>query len=378
MQIRILKVLLLFMLFNCGTVFSQNITIKGKVLDAETNQPVEFANIGIVGSFMGTASDFNGGFELSISEEFSSYTVRISAVGYQPKEVIVGDLVDEGGVDVKLIQQSYGIDQVEVMAESKRLYGILKTAANMISDNYAQAYASNVYFSQTINETEKSEMALNYTDAAGYGDRSFNNAYQKRDFEVKEVRRNFEQKPIKKGMLRADDVLDFDIVRVRGNVLDADVVDQFDLELVKNDSSPKDSVWIIKYSLSKPDFAATGDEQVISYKGVVYVSSVDYAILRNELEVVSKGYHHAGRASGLASDNGEYSYKVNTNYRKAIDNKYALSKIEYSGSGSKKIDMIWVSYDYSSKIDNQIEGRTYYTTHPTDDSFWNRFALPKE
>ncbi|MBS2100512.1 carboxypeptidase-like regulatory domain-containing protein [Carboxylicivirga linearis] len=378
MQIRILKVVLLFMLFVSGTVFSQNITIKGKVLDAETNQPVEFANIGIVGSFMGTASDFNGGFELTISEEFRSYPVRISAVGYQPKELRVGDLIDEIGVNVKLIQQSYGIDQVEVMAESKRLYGILKTAANMISDNYMQAYASNVYFSQTVSKSQKTEVALDYADASGYGDRSYNNAYQKRDYKVKEVRRNFEQKPLKKGMLRADDVLEFDIVRVRGNVLDADVVDQFDLELVKNDSSPKDSVWVIKYSLSKPDFAATGDEQVISYIGVVYISSVDYAILRNELEVVSKGYHHAGRASGLVSSSGEYSYKVNTSYRKAIDNKYALSKIEYSGSGSTTIDMIWVNYDYRSEMDTQIKGRSYYTTQQTDDSFWNRFTLPKE
>jgi len=373
-----LKVLLLLMIFISGTVFSQNITIKGKVLDAETNQPVEFANVGIVGSFMGTASDFNGGFELTISEEFSSYTVRISAVGYQSKEVKVADLVDKIGVDVKLIQQSYGIDQVEVMAESKRLYGILKTAANMISDNYTGTYSSNVYFVQTVNENQKSEIALNYTDAAGYGDRSFNNAYQYRDFKVREVRRNFEQKPIKKGMLRADDILEFDIVRVRGNVLDADLVDQFDLELIQKDSSPKDSVWVIKYSLSKPDFAATGDERVVSYKGVVYVSSVDYAILRNELEVVSEGYHQAGRASGIVSGNGEYSYKVKTSYRKAIDDKYALSKIEYSGSGSKTIDMVWVNYDYSSEIDTQINGRTYYSTRQTDDNYWNRFTLPKE
>nr|WP_319399451.1 carboxypeptidase-like regulatory domain-containing protein [uncultured Carboxylicivirga sp.] len=379
MQIRISKAILLLFLIIGGTSFAQNVTLKGKVLDAETNQPVEFANIGVVGSFMGTATDFNGGFELTISEEFKNYAVRISAVGYQPKELRVEDLVSETGVDVKLVQQSYGIDQVEVKAESKRLYGIIKTASNMIPDNYSKAYGSTVYYMQTINGKNTTETALKYLDASGYGDRSYNDGYKNRKFEVGEVRRNFNQKPLLNGMLYADDVLEFDVVRTRGNVLDVDVVDLFELELLQENNEKNDSVWIIKYKLDKPDFAATGDEQVLSYQGVIYISSVDYAVLRNELEVTSKGYHHAGRSSGLVSGDGNYTYKVISNYRKAIDGKYALSKIEYSGSSkSNSIVMTWINYDFKTTAEVEVKGRDYYTAISSDDGFWKRFTLPKE
>nr|WP_321451019.1 carboxypeptidase-like regulatory domain-containing protein [uncultured Carboxylicivirga sp.] len=379
MQIQISKAILLLFLIIGGTGFAQNVTLKGKVLDAETNQPVEFANIGVVGSFMGTATDFNGGFELTISEEFKNYAVRISAVGYQPKELRVEDLVSVTGVDVKLVQQSYGIDQVEVKAESKRLYGIIKTASNMIPDNYSKAYGSTVYYMQTINGKNTTETALKYLDASGYGDRSYNDGYKNRKFEVGEVRRNFNQKPLLNGMLYADDVLEFDIVRIRGNVLDVDVVDLFELELLQENNEKNDSVWVIKYKLDKPNFASTGDEQVFYYQGVIYISSVDYAVLRNELEVTSSGYHHAGRSSGLVGGDGNYTYKVISNYRKAIDGKYALSKIEYSGSSkSNSIVMTWINYDFKTTAEVEVKGRDYYTAISSDDGFWKRFTLPKE
>nr|WP_321411659.1 carboxypeptidase-like regulatory domain-containing protein [uncultured Carboxylicivirga sp.] len=377
MQIRISKAVVLLLMFISGSAFAQNMTLKGVVIDAETNKPVEFANLGVVGSFMGTATDFNGLFELTISEEYKNYTVRISAVGYLPKELKAYELMSLQGVKVKMIQQSYGIDQVEVKAESKRLYGIIKTAANMISDNYEEAYSSRVYFSQLVNENQKTEMALKYFDEKGYGDRSFSNAYENRGYEVQEVRRNFEQKPIVKGMLRTDDLLEFDIVRVRGNVLDISVVDKFDLELVEQENQNTDSIWVIKYTLNKPAFDATGDEQVIDYKGVIYISSKDYAVIRNELEVKSKGYHYAGRSSGLVSENQNYEYKVVTSYRKTSNNKYALSKIEYSGTGSEKLKMDWVSYDYTSGSKQGVD-RTYYSTSQTNEDFWMRFEIPKK
>lgn len=377
MQIQFIKTINLLLLFVSCSAFAQNITLKGKVLDAETNRPVEFANLGIMGSFSGTASDFNGDFELKISEEYKGYTVRVSAVGYRAKEVLVDDLVSGNGVLVKLLPQNYGIDQVEVMAESKRLYGILKAACNLIDDNYMQAYQAKVYFSQIVDGEAQTEMALNFFDKNGYGNRSFSNALESRGYCIGEVRRNFDQKPVFKGLIRTDDVLEFDIVKVRGNVLDVAGVDRFNLELVDEVVYNNDSAWVIGYKLDKPRFAETGDENVISYSGLIYVSMTDNAILRNELEVVSKGYHIAGRSSALDGGSGNYSYRVNSNYRKALNDKYALSKIEYIGKGEESIEMIWVVYDYDSLKANASLDRQYYSFKKEKPDFWNRFILPE-
>ena len=114
------------------TAFSQNIEIKGRIIDAETNNPVEFANIGVVGVYAGTASDFNGNFNLEISKDFIGSDVIISAVGYRSKEISIIEMQEYEGRVIKLFPHTYGIEQVEVTADSKRLYGILKTASTVL------------------------------------------------------------------------------------------------------------------------------------------------------------------------------------------------------------------------------------------------------
>ena len=58
------------------------IRVKGVVLDETTRQPIAFANIGIIGTAAGAASDMDGLFELIVSEKLATYMMRVSAVGY--------------------------------------------------------------------------------------------------------------------------------------------------------------------------------------------------------------------------------------------------------------------------------------------------------
>ena len=58
------------------------IRVKGIVLDETTRQPIAFANIGIIGTAAGAASDMDGWFELIVSEKLATYMMRVSAGGY--------------------------------------------------------------------------------------------------------------------------------------------------------------------------------------------------------------------------------------------------------------------------------------------------------
>ena len=49
------------------------IRVKGVVLDETTRQPIAFANIGIIGTAAGAASDMDGLFELIVSEKLATY-----------------------------------------------------------------------------------------------------------------------------------------------------------------------------------------------------------------------------------------------------------------------------------------------------------------
>ncbi len=92
--------LLLFLLSLQGYVFAQEeVTLKGKLLDEQSGEPVVGASVFIKGTKFGTQTDLDGNYEIKTTASLP-FTVIVSYVGYQSKEVEVYD-VDEP-LDVKL------------------------------------------------------------------------------------------------------------------------------------------------------------------------------------------------------------------------------------------------------------------------------------
>lgn len=74
MNKKILSLIILF-LGVFSVMQAQNdgkIRVKGVVLDETTRQPIAFANIGIIGTAAGAASDMDGLFELIVSEKIGN------------------------------------------------------------------------------------------------------------------------------------------------------------------------------------------------------------------------------------------------------------------------------------------------------------------
>lgn len=57
--------------------------IKGKIIDKNTQKPIEYANIGILGKSIGTISNSDGKFILKIPPEYINDTIGISCIGYK-------------------------------------------------------------------------------------------------------------------------------------------------------------------------------------------------------------------------------------------------------------------------------------------------------
>ncbi len=77
-KINLLFILLIFTF----KLFAQNSSLKGTVLDAVTNDPLPGANIVLVGTSIGAASDAEGNFIIR-NIPVGSYTIRASYVGYK-------------------------------------------------------------------------------------------------------------------------------------------------------------------------------------------------------------------------------------------------------------------------------------------------------
>src|SRR5690606_28546135 len=84
------SLILLLLLMWTGAAGQQ--VLKGRVIDAESKKTLIFANILVKGTSIGTATDSNGNFELTVSSP-DSIILEFSSVGYNNLELNL-DTVD--------------------------------------------------------------------------------------------------------------------------------------------------------------------------------------------------------------------------------------------------------------------------------------------
>lgn len=97
--------------------------VSGKVTDAETGDPIPFANVLLVGTEAGAATDFEGYF--SITTDATADSIRASYVGYEPllKPLQRGE---EQTVNFQLLPTAYGLSEFVFQAGENPAYPIMR------------------------------------------------------------------------------------------------------------------------------------------------------------------------------------------------------------------------------------------------------------
>ncbi len=123
--------IILPLLFCIGTsLFGQ--TIKGKVVDENTGQPLEYASIGIVNTQCGTITNEKGEFTFTAKEIKDTNTVRFSMIGYEAQSFNIKKLIDTENI-IKLKQKSVEIAEVIVKPGGKpRIVGTTNRSMHRI------------------------------------------------------------------------------------------------------------------------------------------------------------------------------------------------------------------------------------------------------
>jgi len=132
---------------------AQNLTqsIRGKIIDSESSQPLPGANIVVLDSdiFLGTSSDKDGLFYIE-NVPIGRHTLKITYIGYKdlviPK-ILVGS-AKEIVLDLKLTESLVSIDEVVVSAKQEK-----RTSINNMTTVSAKSF--------TIEETKRYPASLN-------------------------------------------------------------------------------------------------------------------------------------------------------------------------------------------------------------------------
>lgn len=106
----------MIMLLSGSTALFAQGTISGKVLDAESGEPLIGARVIAVGTDRGAATDLSGGFSFSVDP--GTYTVQISYISYEDQmieaKVATGGITDLGQVDMG--STAIGLEEVNIIA----------------------------------------------------------------------------------------------------------------------------------------------------------------------------------------------------------------------------------------------------------------------
>ena len=119
-------VLILTLVFN-ASLFAQSYT--GQAFDEKTKQPLSYVSIGIMGKSIGTISDANGVFHISIDGKYTNDSISIFLLGYKSINYKCADFIAKNKVSDKYFLKEVAYNLSEVVVTPKNL--VSETVGNV-------------------------------------------------------------------------------------------------------------------------------------------------------------------------------------------------------------------------------------------------------
>ena len=157
--------------YNLFAQFENNTpSIKGVVLDAESNEPLVGASVVLTESNKGVIANVNGSFRIS-NLVSKNYKIAVSYIGYEERNLKVK--VNNGEYDlgiIKLQPSSLGLNEVEVIADIAK-ERLTPVAATTISATYIEQNLGNQEYPEILRNTPSVYVTK---EGGGFGDSRIN------------------------------------------------------------------------------------------------------------------------------------------------------------------------------------------------------------
>ncbi|UBZ08764.1 erythromycin esterase family protein [Salegentibacter mishustinae] len=367
------------------------ITLKGQLLNIETNEPVAFANVILKEQEIYRVADENGFFELTVNNRmFNSAVAIISSMGFEDKSIRLDRLKD------KTYLQSSFESLNEVVVTAHLTPGtVLKNAVKRKYENHTEeAFNYYRYSNAIINQNDVTKLNLDLI-TKNY-DSGFSSEYRTTK-EVDQIRWN---KNLLEDKVKYTNQIYFnreDAIRY-SNILHKRKYKKFDLEFVSSGLEENKGLYIIAFKTDRNRWNYTNRGYPTEYSGKVYINKESFAIIKVEenwkthlkAEEVEKYYKDKRKYNGelsLIIKEENFSY-----YNKRYDGKYYPSryfKRNYKEAALKNgetlnsvFEVDSFLYDYEFKDVKEIEYEYYGKEKMTvlsrvesNSEFWKSFEI---
>jgi hypothetical protein len=111
------RFLLGFLLIFTGLAYGQNFTIKGKVVDSASREPLLSASVFCQNTTQGTATNKEGEFSLSLKP--GGYDLIITYTGYKAKLIPISHQSDNLDLQIEMVKEEKSIEEVVIRSSAE-------------------------------------------------------------------------------------------------------------------------------------------------------------------------------------------------------------------------------------------------------------------
>ena len=369
---------IIFLLF-CQAAVCQQL-IEGKIVDAETGQPIPFASIGVVGTSKGTSSNLSGQFTLTIT---GSASLKITCVGYESKEINSTSNV----LLIQLTPSTTQLSQVVIFNKPVNAEKIAYKAFANIRKNYSDKPFLQKFFYRHYCKDDSVYGRLIEAFVDVWKEKGYRSLQHKagddEQIRVTQIRRSLDNTKMAQGHepISLKNILQADVVGYQTAQKSEHVSFYTDVSNLKTDfenyffdfkgitTYDGEDVYQINYTYKKDSALTTSGRHLVltEINGSLYITTHTNAIVKTE-EVKKYGANHI---------------RTSTYYRKYNDRYYPYHLVRDGANPhaahSFHIDLTSVEIQTNSfeKFVGHEQGQEELLKIPYDSTFWNNNAILK-
>ncbi|MEN7547981.1 carboxypeptidase-like regulatory domain-containing protein [Rapidithrix thailandica] len=264
--------------------------MSGSLSSKATQEPIAFANIGILGQSYGTISNLNGEFELKIHPEAleGDLNIKISCMGYESLLLPLKELKLTNTLSFQLQESVMELHTVPVYAKKYNARDLVKQAFLKVKDNYpVNPYLLNTFYRHYCKEEGQYgrliEAAVDIYDPKGHR-RLYKSPEKKVEVKVDQLRRSFDFtsfSELNHAPISIYSSLANDITSYKSKLRNAPK--NYTYEVIDTTYFDKQMVFVVAFSKGK-DFIRGKNELIqkdtVLHEGEMYIKASDFAFLK--------------------------------------------------------------------------------------------------
>jgi hypothetical protein len=341
----------LLLFFIAWPSHAQQDYLRGRLLDAQTQEPIPFATVRVKGYALGVISNSDGGFQIPQRFKDLGGDLAISCMGYETREIPLAAFLPDQIAIVRLGPGVLQLSEAVVVAEKKRRLsarGIVRRAIAAIPKNYPTHTFSTVGYYRDYQLRDSSYVNLNEAILE-----VFDRGFQMSDQSTSQVKfydynenitfgrdtlaqaaYNYEswEKVIDKAFLKNYGGNEFTILRIHDAIRNHDInsydfVNRFDKDMLDNHSFKKEGdtysadevLYTIRLRKVFPAYSALG---------TLYISKRDFAIHKMVYALYDNTKQYEGEGNRRLLKDKKLIFEVSTEYHR-IGDKMFLNYISF-------------------------------------------------